>query len=265
MHIEAIPAYSDNYIWLFYRDNTQSASAPSAWVVDPGDAQPVLDALQQRNLNLEGVLLTHHHGDHDGGINGLLEVFPGLRVIGGLNAQSKHPTEKYPAGPIEPVLDTRFEILEVPGHTLDHIAFYAPDEGLLFCGDTLFAAGCGRIFEGTPAQMLHSLSKLAALPGDTRVFCAHEYTLGNLEFALAVEPDNSDLQARYKQAQQTRAMGEPTVPSLMSLELATNPFLRSQEESVAQAALAHCQQTGNPPPADTVEVFGAIRGWKDNF
>lgn len=253
MQIEPVPAFSDNYIWLMH-------DGESAWVVDPGDAAPVLDRLAAGQLRLAGVLVTHHHPDHVGGLDALVNE-TGCRVLGPDNAAIRAVQERYRDGDTADVLGTRFSVIQVPGHTLDHIAWYSADAGLLFCGDTLFAGGCGRIFEGDAEMMYHSLQKLAQLPADTTMYCAHEYTLANLNFARAVEPHNSDLLARYTQCQLKRQRGEPTVPSRIADELATNPFLRPHSPDIVSSltATGRCHET--TPEA----VFAALRTWKDNF
>ncbi len=257
LRIEHIAAFSDNYIWLLYDDTTQLA-----WVVDPGDASPVLERLAEKSLSLEGVLITHHHFDHVGGLETLCNQFECL-VYGPQNPQIADITRRLSAGDTVTVLDTEFTVMEVPGHTLDHIAyFHSGEQPLLFCGDTLFAGGCGRVFEGTFPMMLNSLDSLAALPATTRVYCAHEYTLANLAFASAVEPDNAALKERVSNAETTRANDEATVPSTLALELATNPFLRCREPDLLTALKSqdkwHQGETAE-------QVFATVRGWKDNF
>ena len=250
-------AFSDNYIWLI-------ANGADAIVVDPGQAAPVLQALAKRALKLTAILLTHHHQDHVGGVAELVSE-TGAMVYG-------------PAGEVLPLCDVALvegdvvtdsgmklslSVLDVPGHTAGHIAYAGEIAGqaVLFCGDTLFAAGCGRLFEGTPAQMDESLAKLAALPPSTAVYCAHEYTLSNMRWARAVEPDNQALQAWQTRAEQQRAEGQPTLPSSIGQELSCNPFLRARQASVAQAAASWAER-----PLDTpVEVFAALREWKNNF
>lgn len=255
LNVEPIPAFNDNYIWLLYREGS-----PAAWVVDPGDAEPVKAALAERNLTLAGVLITHHHFDHVGGLAGLT-AGRDTTVYGPNNPKIDGITRTLSQGDEISVLDCRFEVFEVPGHTLDHIAYHAPDQQLLFCGDTLFAGGCGRMFEGTPQVMQDSLARLAALPGGTRVYCAHEYTLANLSFAEAVEPESAALQSRIAEAKTLRNRGIPTVPSTIDLERETNPFLRVAEVSVQEAARERGETATNDPAA----VFASIREWKDNF
>lgn len=256
--IEPVAAFSDNYIWLLRDGQT-------AHVVDPGDAQPVLSALKSRSLTLGTIVLTHHHFDHVGGVQTLKEE-TGCRVIGPDNPQIEGIDTTVTDGDDIDVGSYRFRVMAVPGHTLDHIAYFsaATDEGappLLFCGDTLFAAGCGRLFEGDPPTMYRSLQRIADLPGSTRVYCAHEYTLANLAFARAADPENTALLAREREAVAIRERGQPTVPSTLELELATNPFLRSAEEGPQQAL----QAAGHDPGTTPVDTFAALRAWKDTF
>ena len=253
-----IPAFSDNYIWLFTDQDSRFAT-----VVDPGDARPVLDYLRTHSLQLSHILITHHHADHTGGVAELLRHFD-AEVIGPATTPFSGIRQKVQQGDTVVIYGHSFNVIEVPGHTLDHIAYFSKPESLspvLFCGDTLFAAGCGRVFEGTATQMYGSLSKLAALPGDTRIYCTHEYTLANLAFATAVEPVNADLQNRVVDARKTRDKGLPTLPSTIKEELATNPFLRCNETTVLQAVASH---SGNKP-AQADKVFAVLRKWKDNF
>jgi hydroxyacylglutathione hydrolase len=257
--INPIPAFTDNYIWIFTDGDGK------ACVVDPGDASAVTTYLDLHNLTLSHILLTHHHPDHTGGVKALAKNFD-LEVIGPANSPFGSIDTTVSEGQQVNVLGFQFDVLEVPGHTLDHIAYYcdsAPGEAgpLVFCGDTLFAAGCGRIFEGNPAMMYESLQKLADLPATTRVFCTHEYTLANLRFANAADPDNPDLQLRTQDAMATREKNQPTLPSNIGLELATNPFLRCSHDDLVRSAAA---QVGSATE-DPVEVFAALRSWKDNF
>jgi hydroxyacylglutathione hydrolase len=255
--ITPIPAFSDNYIWTLCDRSRGNAAV----VVDPGDALPVESFLKDHNLELAAILITHHHADHTGGIAALTErraipVYgPAAESIVGVT----HALREGDNVELTSICDTPLRVIEVPGHTRGHIAYVG--DGIVFCGDTLFAAGCGRLFEGTPAQMHASLAKLAALPSDTRVYCTHEYTLANLRFAMAVEPDNAALQQRVFDDNETRARGKPTVPSTIGRELATNPFLRCERETVIAAAAAHC----DIHVASGVDTFAAVRAWKDNF
>ncbi|BDT67457.1 hydroxyacylglutathione hydrolase [Comamonadaceae bacterium OS-1] len=251
----ALPAFADNYIWMVH-------DGQRALVVDPGDAQPVFHALQQHGLRLEAILVTHHHDDHVGGVDALRDA-TGATVYGPARERIPAPLHKLNQGDRITALGIAFDVIDVPGHTAGHIAYFAPDwDGapLLFCGDTLFSGGCGRLFEGTPAQMLASLSTLAALPGNTRVCCTHEYTLGNLKFARVVEPDNAALAQYQAECVAKRAAHVPTLPSSMALELAINPFLRTRCATVQQAAQAFDAST-----LDEASVLGALRTWKNQF
>jgi hydroxyacylglutathione hydrolase len=255
--VSAVPAFSDNYLWLIEHDGR-------AAVVDPGDGHAVLTALDARGLTLVAILVTHHHPDHIGGIPALLEKFP-VPVYGPRAelAKIKTITEPLDDGAIVDLttlgLPLRFDILAVPGHTLGHIAYHAAAEKLLFCGDTLFVSGCGRLFEGTPAQMHASLSRLAALPGETAVYCAHEYTLSNLDFATSVVPNDPAFAAEYARVAKLRAEGGSTVPSTIARERALNPFLLSSDARMTDAARHH----EKAELADSVAVFAALRRWKD--
>ncbi|MCE3262503.1 MAG: gloB [Pseudoduganella sp.] len=253
-----VPAFKDNYLWLVHDGH-------NAAVVDPGDAAPILAALQELGLVLTAILLTHHHADHIGGVPALLERFQ-VPVFGPRHDGIAAVTVPLGEGDrIEvPGLRLPLRVLDVPGHTRGHIAYVRDDGGepWLFCGDTLFAGGCGRLFEGTPAQMAASLDKLAALPEATKVFCAHEYTLSNLRFASAVEPGNAALRARVAADTATRERGQPTVPSTIAVERATNPFLRYREPEIAAHLRAAGKLHGGEAP---VAVFAALREWKNNF
>ena len=258
MHLIALPAFDDNYLWLLH-------DGREALVVDPGDAAPVQAALAQHRLTLRTILLTHHHGDHTGGVDALRQA-SGASVYGPALEKLPEPCTRVAGGDTVTALGIAFRVIDVPGHTAGHIAYFAEavdGAPLLFCGDTLFSGGCGRLFEGTPAQMLASLDRLAALPPDTRVCCAHEYTLSNLRFARAVEPHNADLAAYQQHCEALRAEGRPTLPSSIGQELRINPFLRSREPAVAQAARAAQPQAAaaTGPAAD----FAALREWKNVF
>jgi len=249
----ALRAFRDNYIWCL-------RNATHAVVVDPGDAAPVLDYLASERLDLVAILATHHHADHVGGVATLAEQYS-APVFGPAGEPIPSITDRLREGDRVRIsaLGLAFDVLDIPGHTAGHIAFVGG--GMLFCGDTLFSVGCGRIFEGTPAQMLASLMKLAALPGATRVYCGHEYTLANIRFALAAEPDNSALVSREQEARTAVEQGRPSLPSTIAAELATNPFLRAGEPALAaRAARDAGRQLG-----DTVEVFAALREWKNRF
>jgi len=265
--VTPVPAFTDNYLWLISHEG-------DAVVVDPGDAAPIEAALAARGLALRAILLTHHHADHVGGVAALIDGRPdeSLPVYGPRREDIAGVTHAVDGGDcfdldaVAPGLGLRFDVLDVPGHTSGHIAYVArsadaADPPLLFCGDTLFAAGCGRLFEGTASQMHASLTRLAALPSATRVYCAHEYTLANLRFAHAVEPDNDALNTRLAEATATRERGEPTLPSTIALERATNPFLRADQSTVRQAA-EHFRSGASASP---VATFAALRSWKDDY
>jgi hydroxyacylglutathione hydrolase len=252
---EPLPAFSDNYIWLLTNPPSKAAV-----VVDPGEASLLLQVLEKRGLKLSAVLLTHHHGDHVGGVGDIIRqhqapVFgPARERI----ANVDHPVDEGDLVPL-PELDIDLEVVSVPGHTAGHIAYLGPDFALV--GDTLFAGGCGRIFEGTPEQMLSSLKRLGALPAETSIYCAHEYTIANLRFAREVEPSNQALGERLEKAIQLRQGGRPTVPSTISEELDTNPFLRCHLPplmSSAERYIGHDVRT-------ELDAFTVVRGWKDGW
>jgi hydroxyacylglutathione hydrolase len=260
LSVLTVPAFNDNYLWLIH-------DGENAAVVDPGDAKPILAALKANNLKLTAILLTHHHADHIGGVPELLQHYP-VPVFGPRNESIAAVT--LPVGEGKqidvPGLALRVSVLDVPGHTMGHIAYVRQpadtEPTWLFCGDTLFAGGCGRLFEGTPAQMTSSLGKLAALPDDTKVYCAHEYTLSNLRFARAVDPDNPALIARIKVETDKREHNLPTVPSTIGVEKATNPFLRYRDPAImAQLVKADKMDAGGTPLA----AFTALRLWKNSF
>lgn len=252
---EPVPAFSDNYIWL-----VSDPPSPVAVLVDPGESSLVLELIAERGLQLAAILLTHHHGDHVGGVDHIVREHQ-TPVFGPASeniAAVDHPVAE---GDLVPLPDFGFdlEVMEVPGHTAGHVAYLGPD--FAFVGDTLFAGGCGRVFEGTPEQMYASLMRLAELPSETLVYCAHEYTISNLRFAREVEPYNEDLSARLEDAENARTEGRPTVPSTIREELATNPFLRCDQSAVAAAAEA---KSGLDVPT-AVDVFTIIRSWKDSW
>ncbi|MGH8377755.1 MAG: hydroxyacylglutathione hydrolase [Gammaproteobacteria bacterium] len=268
-----LPAFRDNYIWLL-------AGTRTAAVVDPGDATPVVRALAERRLNLAAILITHHHSDHMGGAAVLAQQFgcPVFGPVGEAIAAVTHPLEEGQYAEIAP-LAARFRVLDIPGHTAGHIAYASRDtdaserhfpgsptmarlvKNIVFCGDTLFSAGCGRLFEGSAAQMSASLDKLAALPDSTAVCCGHEYTVANLRFARAVEPGNRDILDYAEEAAERRARNLPTLPSTLERERRVNPFLRCNEPAVIAAAQAHAGRELRGP----IEVFAVIRSWKDRF
>ena len=257
--VHALPAFTDNYLWTLVRGD-------EAVVVDPGDAAPVQAFLRQRDLQLRALLVTHQHPDHIGGIAALLERWA-VPVYGPRSELPRIDTLSalLDDGDSVEVFGERYTVLDVPGHTRGHIAYYAATaeagDGRLFCGDTLFSGGCGRLFEGTPAQMHASLERLACLPATTRVYCTHEYTLANLAFARAVEPDNADVQARLAQVRQLRAADRPSLPSTIAAERRFNPFLRTEEAAVRRAAQDFAGQILDSRD----EVFAALRRWKDGF
>lgn len=259
MKLIALPAFSDNYLWLWQQDQ-------QAVVVDPGDAAPVLQALADAGLKLAAILVTHHHADHVGGVREL-HLATGAQVYGPAREEVPAPFTRVMQGDALELLGQTVQVLDVPGHTAGHVAYFLPNtqQGpVLFCGDTLFSGGCGRIFEGTPAQMLASLDLLTSLPANTQVCCAHEYTLSNLRFALAVEPSNTDLQTYTAQCQQRRAQGVPTLPTLLGTELQINPFLRARHLHVRHAVAQHAGLSALEQ-TDDVAVFAALREWKNDF
>ena len=237
-----------------------------AVVVDPGDAAPVLQALEEQGLTLAAILVTHHHADHVGGVRALHQATD-AQVFGPAREEVPAPFTPVMQGDQLDLLGQTVQVLDVPGHTAGHVAYFLPNaqpQPVLFCGDTLFSGGCGRIFEGTPAQMLASLDRLAALPAATQVCCAHEYTLSNLQFALAVEPRNSDLRTYVAQCQQLRAKGSPTLPAQLGTELQINPFLRARHPDVRHAVAQHAGLSALEQTND-VAVFAALREWKNDF
>jgi hydroxyacylglutathione hydrolase len=259
MNLLPLPAFSDNYVWMLHDDKV-------AIVIDPGAPEPVLQTLDRLGIALQAILVTHHHSDHVGGVSVLRETSSAI-VYG--PARERIPT---PFEPVQqdtcihlPALNLSLRVLDIPGHTAGHVAYYAEPAGqapLLFCGDALFSGGCGRVFEGTPAQMSASLQALAALPPETRICCAHEYTLSNLKFARAVEPDNPALLHHSAQCEQLRAQQQPTLPSTLGLELQINPFLRTHIAAVIKAARGFDPSID---PTDAVAVFAALREWKNKF
>ncbi len=251
MNIVPIPAFSDNYIWMIEREGRVA-------VVDPGDANPVLAVLTERGVTLDTIIITHHHFDHTGGVKAL-KAATNCRVVGPDNPKIEGIDEVLVDGDVARVLGYDLAVLEVPGHTLDHIALHCSGESVLFCGDTLFVGGCGRVFEGTFPMMQASLAKLAGLPPETAVYCTHEYTLANLAFAKKVEPTNADLLAHIETCEQRRGDDLPTVPSTIEQELRINPFLRWRSSAIASQLKQEGRHRGDSPS----DIFGAVRGWKD--
>ncbi len=251
LSINRIPALNDNYIWVIHNNSKHCV------IVDPGDATPVIEFLNSHQFILDAILITHHHYDHIKGVAELVRQYPEINVVGPENEPIPTVTHPVGDGDFIELFDERFMVLGVEGHTNGHIAYIG--DGKLFCGDTLFSAGCGRLFEGTAEQMYHSLQKLAALPDETEVYCAHEYTAANLAFALAVEPNNDYLQQYREKVLQLRARGQATLPSTLHREKLINPFLRTNEPSVRRSVANKAINDSN------VEIFAALRRWKDEF
>ncbi len=255
LSVLTVPTFRDNYVWVIH-------NGAHALVVDPGESAPVQAALDKHGLTLAAIVLTHHHNDHTGGVASLLQK-QAVPVFGPRHEKSPLPGVTHPVGEGDtvavPALPIRLKVLDTPGHTLGHVAYYAEAQRWLFCGDTLFTGGCGRLIEGTPKQMTESLAKLATLPDNTLVYCAHEYTVSNLLFALAVEPNNPALQARLADAKAKREQGLSTVPATMALEKATNPFLRYADPVIMNAMMTQ----GRLQQRDAIASFAAIREWKN--
>ncbi|WP_045488944.1 hydroxyacylglutathione hydrolase [Vibrio harveyi] len=251
LEIKSIPAFNDNYIWLIQNSDKRCA------VVDPGDAKPVLEYLQANELTLEAILITHHHNDHIGGVPDLVHAFPHVSVVGPKAEPIPTLTNAMEEGDKLELFGEIFMVLGLPGHTLGHIGYVG--DGKLFCGDVLFSAGCGRIFEGTPEQMFESLSKLSKLPEETEVFSAHEYTASNVAFALAVEPDNEHLRQYRDDVNRLRGLNIPTLPTTLRKEKLINPFLRATN---AEVILSVANRIENSDPCS---VFTALREWKNEF
>ena len=258
LDIQPIPAFDDNYIWLL-----QPRTGGPVAVIDPGDARPVLKRLRSLGVDLGAIFITHHHRDHTGGIDQLLQHYQ-VPVYGPVSSRITQISHRLTDGDRLDFGGVTFQVIAVPGHTLDHIAYYAEgneEDPVLFCGDTLFGAGCGRVFEGTAEQMHQSLCRLASLPDSSRVYCTHEYTLGNLAFAKAVEPDNTHIAQRLVDDGKLRSQQRPTLPSTLACEKLTNPFLRCEQPAVVASVANKC---ANPPPSDS-ETFALLRKWKDHF
>lgn len=257
LSVLTVPIFRDNYVWLIHNGN-------HAVAVDPGESAPVLAALDQNGLTLAAIVLTHRHDDHIGGVEALLQK-KAVPVFGPRHESVPIQSLTHPVSEGDnvtlPTLPLRLKVLDTPGHTVGHISYYAEAQGWLFCGDTLFTGGCGRLIEGNAKQMTESLAKLTALPDNTLVYCAHEYTISNLQFALAVEPGNQALQARMAEAKTAREQGRPTVPSKLALEKATNPFLRYNDPGIMDNMLTK----GFLKQREPVASFAAIREWKNNF
>ncbi|WP_375751070.1 hydroxyacylglutathione hydrolase [Vibrio sp. HN007] len=249
--IKSIPAFNDNYIWLI--QNNENGCA----VVDPGDATPVLSFLEEQGLTLEAILVTHHHNDHTGGVAALHRAFPQVKIVGPENDAVASLTNGMSEGDQFSLFGVTFSVLDLPGHTRGHIGYLGDNK--LFCGDVLFSAGCGRIFEGTSEQMFDSISKIAALPDETEVYCAHEYTASNVVFALAAEPDNKQLLNYRDEVQQLRTQQKSTIPTTLHREKEINPFLRVTEPTIIQSV---SNRTNESTPS---AIFAALREWKNEF
>ncbi|MEE8482149.1 MAG: hydroxyacylglutathione hydrolase [Acidiferrobacterales bacterium] len=253
-------AFEDNYIWLIVPDATKGNEPGPVIIVDPGDETPVFEKIERENLKPVAILCTHHHWDHVGGAGDIAQRFT-IPVYGPAKENISAVTHPVEDGDTvsEPETGLQFQVLSVPGHTKGHIAYYG--NNMLFCGDTLFSAGCGRLFEGTAEQMLASLNKIAALPNDTRVYCAHEYTAANLRFAMTIDPENEDVKHYAQQVNDLRHSGQPTLPSTLALEKDINPFLRTGTNAIKRAAEKHSRSQLE----DEVAVFAEVRRWKDSF
>ena len=254
INIEPIKAFDDNYIWLM---TTNEGSI----VIDPGECVNLIKIIEQKNIKLDAILITHHHFDHTGGIKDLVKTY-NCEVYGPKGDHIEGINKKLVEGDHFEISNISFKVLSTPGHTLDHIAYFVDLENpLLFCGDTLFSGGCGRLFEGTPKQMFQSLSKFSDMPLDTKVFCTHEYTESNLRFAIEVEPNNDILSEKYSEVRQLRREDKITLPSSIGVELDINPFMRCHKMEVIESA----QQYSQKKVHKAEEVLGVIRNWKDNF
>lgn len=259
--INSIPAFNDNYIWLINNidnsSNDTDCNDKGCAVVDPGQAEPVLEYLNQHQLTLDAILITHHHADHTGGIAALLRAFPQAKVVGPADEAIPSLTHGVSDGDQIALFGRTFNVIGLPGHTLGHIAYLGDNK--LFCGDVLFSAGCGRLFEGTYQQMLTSLQRIQALPDETQIYCAHEYTSSNVLFALAVEPGNPDLLNYRELVQQKRSNNQPTLPTSLAVEKRINPFLRLTQPDVIQSVANRAQNNS------AIGIFTALREWKNQF
>lgn len=251
MNICKVNAFTDNYIWIIIDDEHRTCHC-----IDPGDANPVFDFLEKKQLTLSNILLTHHHFDHQGGVGDLLDCYPDAQVYGPNDPRMPAVNHPLSAEDVLRISNARFTILSIPGHTSTHIAYYEPSQKILFCGDTLFSAGCGRIFDSSAEQLFHSLQQLARLPEETKVYCAHEYTENNLRFASSIESENSQIQ---KMLNDLKGTNDCSLPSTIGLEKQINPFLRTTEPTITQYAV---QQGASPTP---LSVFKCIREQKDRF
>lgn len=251
LQVKSIPAFNDNYIWLIQNSDDHCI------LVDPGDAKPALTYLKEQGLTLDAILITHHHQDHIGGVPELVRQFPDINVVAPLKEPIPTMTHAVEAGQQLEFFGERFMVLELPGHTLGHVGYVG--DGKLFCGDVIFSAGCGRVFEGSMEQMLESLTKLLALPEETLIYSAHEYTSNNLAFAMAVEPNNPLLNQYREEVNRLRAQGLPTLPTTLRQEKWINPFLRVQEPEVIASVKPYTQNS------DPLSVFTALREWKNIF
>jgi hydroxyacylglutathione hydrolase len=254
--ITPIPAFEDNYIWCI-----EDVKSETFIVVDPGDAHVVIEHAIKIEKKLSAILVTHHHADHTGGIADLVNYFGELPIFGPIKSPYSGTTQSVVEGHTVNVFGSKFKVIEIPGHTLDHIAYHSDEQGLLFCGDTLFLAGCGRVFEGTPEQMHLSLSKIMALPGTTKAYPTHEYSLANLEFAMTVDGNNDALKLAQRMCKRIRAKNGVTLPTCLAQESAINPFVRTHDKAVIASAEFYKGQALNSPS----DVFAALRQWKNSF
>lgn len=251
--VDAIPALQDNYIWAII-----DTASNHVIIVDPGEAAPVIHYLDKHSAALHSIFITHHHWDHTNGVGELVDLYS-VPVYGSNQSTINDITHRLNDGDNIDLLGLSFKVITIPGHTLDHIAYYG--NGMLFCGDTLFSAGCGRLFEGEAAQLYHSLQRMAALPNETKVYCAHEYTQNNLLFAKTVEPDNEDVKNRLKEVINLRNKKLPTLPSTLAIEKLSNPFLRCHSPTIIKNVIAHAGHS----LTSELEVFAQLRQWKDSF